>query len=89
MAGATPLNLSADAPDTCRPHLRVVGGDGELLRVEFVDGPDDPVRPGRTTGATVRALDEPAVDYAALVPGARFEILEGSRVIGRGEVTRR
>ncbi len=84
-----PLHLSTDESRTYKPHFRTVGGDGEYLGVEFVDGPDDPVRPGAGTFATVRFLYAPEVDYRALVPGARFEILEGRRVIGRGEITRR
>ena len=86
---ASPLNLSTDAPGSYRPHFRALGGDGEMLGIEFVDGPDEPVRPGAGTFATVRFLYAPEVDYSALAVGAAFEILEGARVVGRGRVTRR
>src|SRR5947209_19843826 len=85
----TPICLSTDAPGHYCPHFRVCGGDGEMLGVQFVDGPDDPVLPGGTTYATVRFVYEPEVCYDALVVGAQFEMLEGSRVVGTGRVTRR
>ena len=84
-----PLDLSNDRPGQYRPHLRVVGGSGEILGVAFMDGPDDPISPGRKAYATVKLLYEPDVSYAELVEGARFEILEGPRVIGIGEIIRR
>jgi translation elongation factor EF-Tu-like GTPase len=83
----TPICLSADDPAHYRPHFRV--RDGEMLGVEFVDGPDDPVVPGSSTYATVRFIHEPEVCYDALVEGAHFEVLEGSLVVGIGRVTRR
>jgi hypothetical protein len=70
-----------------RPHLRVEGGD--YLGVEFVDGPAEPLIPGQKSYATVRFLYWPEVCYEALTVGTSFEILEGSRVVGRGCVTRR
>jgi translation elongation factor EF-Tu-like GTPase len=85
----TPICLSTEALGHYRPHFRVRNGDGEMLGVEFVDGPDDPVNPGGSTYATVRFLYEPEVCYDALVVGAQFEVLEGSRVVGIGRVTRR
>jgi translation elongation factor EF-Tu-like GTPase len=85
----TPICLSTDSPAHYRPHFRVRGGDGEYLGVEFVDGPDDPVSPGGSTYATVRFVYEPDVCYDALVVGAQFEVMEGSRVVGTGRVTRR
>ena len=39
--------------------------------------------------ATVKFLYEPDVSYVELVEGALFEILEGPRVIGYGEIIRR
>lgn len=84
----TPICLSTDDPSHYRPHLRVIGGNGQLLGVEFVDGPDDPVQPGGSAYATVRFFYEPAVCYAELIPGAQFEVLEGPRVVGLGRVTR-
>jgi hypothetical protein len=85
----TPICLSTDSPGPYRPHFRVCDGDGESLGVEFVDGPDDPIAPGGSTSATVRFVDEPQVCYDALVVGAQFEVIEGSRVVGTGQVTRR
>ena len=82
------LYLSTDHARAFRPHLRASRGKGELLGVEFVDGPDDPVEPGSGTFATVRFLYEPEVSYAALTNGAEFEIIEGARVIGHGRITR-
>jgi hypothetical protein len=84
----TPVCLSTDAAGY-RPHFRIFDGDGELLGVEFIDGPDDQVLPGGSTYATIRFVYEPEVCYDALVVGAQFEMLEGPRVIGRGRVTRR
>jgi translation elongation factor EF-Tu-like GTPase len=82
------LDLCNDHPGAYRPHFRARHGDGELLGVEFVDGPDDPVQPGSGTFATVRFLYEPRVSYAALTNGAEFDVLEGSRIVGRGRITR-
>jgi hypothetical protein len=56
--------------------------------VEFVDGPGL-VAPGEETNATVKFLFESTVDYSPLVVGARFNIMEGPRVVGRGTITRR
>jgi hypothetical protein len=85
----TPICISTDSTALYRPHFRIRDGDGEVLGVEFVDGPDGPVQPGRSTYATVRFLYEPEVRYDALVVGAQIEVLEGSRVVGVGRVTRR
>jgi hypothetical protein len=85
----TPIHLSEDSPARYRPHFRVQGGDGELLGVEFIDGPDDPVYPGGRTYATVRFLYEPAVNYDALQVGATFDVVEGPHLVARGRVTRR
>jgi translation elongation factor EF-Tu-like GTPase len=85
----TPICLSTDSLAHYRPHFRVCDGDGEYLGVEFIDGPDDPVVPGGSTYATVRFIYEPEVCYDALVVGAQFEVMEGSRVVGTGQVTRR
>jgi translation elongation factor EF-Tu-like GTPase len=84
----TPICLSTNAPGPYRPHLRVLNGDSEMLGVEFVDGPDEPVMPGDSAYATVRFVYE-GVCYDALVVGAQFDVLEGSRVVATGRVTRR
>jgi translation elongation factor EF-Tu-like GTPase len=85
----TPIRLSTDNATHYRPHFRVRNGNGEMLGVEFVDGPDEPVAPGGNTYATVRFVYEPEVCYDELVIGAEFDILEGGRVVGVGRVTRR
>lgn len=85
---SSPIMLGEDFHPHYRPHLRVTDGDGTYLGVEFVDGPDRPLLPGESTYATVRLVYEPGVAYEALVPGTRFEIVEGRRVIGSGRVTR-
>ena len=83
-----PLDLSNDQPGQYRPHLRVIGGSPEMLGVAFMDGPDDPIRPGDSAHATIKSLYAPNVSYEELVEGARFEILEGPHVVGYGEVVR-
>ena len=71
-----------------RPHLRVPPDDA-MLGVEFVDGPDGPAPVAVPIFATVRLLYEPVVDYSALGVGAVVEVVEGSRVVARGRVSRR
>jgi translation elongation factor EF-Tu-like GTPase len=83
-----PLDLCNDNPGQYRPHFRVIGGSGELLGVAFMDGPDEAVFPGGSTNATVKCLYR-GESSAELVEGAKFEILEGPNVVGRGVVTRR
>lgn len=85
----TPIWLSPDSAGPYRPHFRVCGGDGEYLGVEFVSGPDGPVAPGDRADATVRFMYEPEVCYDALVVGARFDVMEGSRVVATGKVISR
>ena len=84
----TPICLSENVATPYMPHLRVIGGDGTYLGVEFVDGPDDPIPPGGRTYATVRFMNEPQISYDALQVGATFDICEGGRVVGSGRVTR-
>jgi hypothetical protein len=75
--------------DQCyRPHFRV-SPNGDMLGVEFVDGPDGPVSPSIPTFATVRLVYSPKVSYEALRVGAKFEILEGPHIVGHGKVTKR
>ena len=85
---STPVALGEDATPRYLPHFKVHDGDGTYLGVEFVDGPDDPIKPGEGTFATVRLMYEQKVSYEALVDGARFEVCEGGRVVGHGRVTR-
>jgi translation elongation factor EF-Tu-like GTPase len=84
----TPLDLSSEWPVAYRPQLRMRGGHGRLIDVEFVAGPSEPVTPGAGAYATIR-LDGPAGAHAALVVGAEFDVLEGPRLIGHGRVTSR
>ena len=83
------LDLCNDRPGQYRPHLRVIDGSGEMLGVAVMDGPDDPLKPGDSTQATIKSLYEPNINYDELVEGARFEILEGPNVVGHGEIVRR
>lgn len=80
----TPLDLCSDRPGSYRPHFRPLAQPSELIGVEFMDGPDDPVLPGEGTSATVHFLCE----YQALALDAEFEIMEGSRAVGRATITR-
>jgi len=69
-----------------RPHLRV--GDGEYLGVAFCgDDSSEPIRAGDCVSAEVIFVYAPNVDYAALVTGSQFQILEGARIVGIGVVT--
>lgn len=85
----TPLDLSTEWPVYYRPRLRVRGGSGILLEVEFVAGPPDPVEPGNGAYATVRLPEGPQAAYADFVTGAEFDVIEGFRVVGHGHVTNR
>jgi translation elongation factor EF-Tu-like GTPase len=73
--------------ESYRPHFQV--GKGDLLGVAFVDGPDHPVDPGSASYATVRFLYAPGVNYDALQVGTQFSVVEGTRNVGVGRVTRR
>jgi hypothetical protein len=57
-----------------------------MLGVEFV-GSDGTAPVGTTVSAIAKLVYAPAVSYSALQPGARIEVLEGSRVVGHGHVT--
>jgi hypothetical protein len=85
---SSPIYLGTGGPPTYRPHLRVRGGNGEYLGVEFVDGPDQPIQPGGSTFATVRFMYEPQVNYDSLTVDSEFDIMEGGKVVGFGRVTR-
>jgi translation elongation factor EF-Tu-like GTPase len=78
---AGPLDLTTSC--RYRPHLVV--GSGEHLGVCFVQSCTPEVLPGDTVNATV-ALVYSGVDYAALVPGAEFNVMEGARAVATGKV---
>src|SRR5215207_9961981 len=82
----TPLDLSSEWPVAYRPQLRVRGGQGRLLDVEFVAGPSDPIVPGSGAQATIRLPPDYATTCVDLVKGAEFDVLEGPRLIGSGRV---
>jgi translation elongation factor EF-Tu-like GTPase len=69
-----------------RPHVKL-DSDSAYLGVCLVDGPEQ-LLPGTVT-EVVFLLIYPEVDYAALVPGANFQILEGEHIVGSGTITRR
>ena len=85
----TPLDLSSEWPVAYRPQFRVRGGQGRLLDVEFVAGPTEPIHPGAGGHATIRLPPDNGVSHSELVTGAEFDVIEGSRLIGRGRVTSR
>ncbi|WP_284987661.1 hypothetical protein [Arthrobacter sp. fls2-241-R2A-172] len=64
------------------PHLRVDGG--EYLGVALRSDTAVTLDPGESGLVTLDLLYD--IDYGALAPGARFEILEGNRRIGAGVV---
>lgn len=67
-----------------RPHLRV--GTGEYLGVAFTGGETGAVQVGHCINAEVAFVYAPEVDYSALEVGAQFQILEGARMVGVGQV---
>ena len=85
----TPLDLSSEWPVAYCPQLRVRGGDGRLINVEFVAGPSEPVHPGAGAHATIRLAPDHQDARAELVQGAEFDVWEGPRLIGRGRVMSR
>ncbi len=85
----TAIHLGENVQAPYRPHLRVQSGDGVYLAVEFVDGPDEPILPGKSSYATARFIAGRLRSYNALVVDAEFDICEGARVVGFGRVTRR
>ncbi len=81
---SNPLDLSEDRPGFYRPHLRALGAAREIIEVEIVQGPAEPVPPGGGTNATMRVLTA----RGTLDDGAEFEMLEGERVVGVVRITR-
>jgi hypothetical protein len=70
-----------------RPHIRIQGGDGEFLGVEFIDATKEVLQPGEATEATASYLYEDTVSYEAIDLGVKVDVLEGGKVVGTGEVT--
>ncbi|MNK58165.1 hypothetical protein D3C87_772350 [compost metagenome] len=69
-----------------RPHFRVQCG--EYLGIAFSgDASSGPIYPGACVPAEVMFLYSPNVGYEDLVVGARFQIMEGARVVGIGVVS--
>ena len=86
----TPLDLSSEWPVAYRPQIRVRGGQGRLLDVEFVAGPSEPIHPGGAgASATIRLPRDNGLANAELIAGAEFDVLEGPRLIGHGRVMSR
>lgn len=86
----TPLDLSSEWPVAYRPQIRVRGGHGGLVDVEFVAGPSEPIVPGGAGAhATIRLPKNNGTSHTELVAGAEFDVLEGPRLIGRGRVVSR
>ena len=70
-----------------RPHL-VAAGSEDYLAVTVVNLPEDrAVAPGSSAYIEFDLDYHPRVDYSALAVGSSFEIREGGRVVGTGEVT--
>lgn len=78
------LNPLTDGGVGYPPHLRVK--DGEMLGVTFLGGTGKPIMPSVRTVVIVRLTYWPQVSYVALKEGEKFDILEGSRVVGDGVV---
>ena len=79
-----PLSFDSGA---YRPHFVV--SEGQYLGVAVTQGPANPVQPGGTAKVTVAFVYEPAVNYAALVEGATFLVMEGACVVASGRVLHR
>jgi hypothetical protein len=65
------------------PHA-VVDGGTEYLGVRFIDGPKPEF--GVPGEYRLVLMYHPDVDYSALVPGTRFTLREGARVVATGRV---
>jgi len=85
----TPLDLSSEWPVAYCPQIRVHGGSGRLLDVEFVAGPSEPITPGAGAAATIRLPQSNGAPLDELSIGAQFDVWEGPRLIGRGRVMSR
>lgn len=80
--------VGGGGPARYMPHARV-GPQGEYLGVAFIDGPAW-IQPGSEIEQTLALMYiETGVDYSALQPGVRFDILEGNKVVADGVVLTR
>jgi len=69
-----------------RPHLIPVGTE-DYLGVTVVNLPEDQaVTPDASATVEFDLVYHPNVDYSGLAVGTSFEIREGARVVGTGEV---
>ena len=69
-----------------RPHL-IPSGSQDYLGVIVVNLPEEsPVSPGDSANVEFDLCYHPNVDYSDLAVGARFEVREGNRIVGSGEV---
>jgi translation elongation factor EF-Tu-like GTPase len=69
-----------------RPHLKL-GTQDQFLGVCFIDGPET-ITPGQTVDVSFLLLYD-GVDYAGLVRGVAFLIVEGPHVVGKGIIRER
>jgi len=67
-----------------RPHFRVPMS-GTLLGIQFYDGPET-ASFNTPLLATVDFIYEPEVNYSSLTLGAKFDILEGYKIVGHGRI---
>ena len=82
----TPLDLSSEWPVAYKPQLRVHGGSGKLLDVEFVAGPSEPIAPGSGAAATLRLPQTNGATHSELVTGAEFDIwVDDDKIMERGQ----
>ncbi|WP_409274561.1 hypothetical protein V1499_05885 [Neobacillus sp. SCS-31] len=68
-----------------RPHFRIKG-ETEYLGIMFKSGPEGLVKPNEKINAQVWLNYYPGISYEKLMNGAEFEIMEGARIVGTGNV---
>ncbi len=69
------------------PYFRVVGSE-ELLAVRFIDFPSD-AEFEKPCKVNIQLLYYPKFEYGTLTVGAKFEVVEGPKVIALGSVLTR
>lgn len=87
----TAICLSTDAAAHYRPHFRLVDGDGEMLGVEFVDGPGDAMVPAMqccrvqqpTRRFVLRTSPKSVTMHLWLAPSSRCWEVRESSVLGK------